>query len=172
MENNNGFKQYDKNDNKVWSAFTLSQFPNINWKMEATSNEDDFCSVDQLVTGTTNSGKKETYNVELKCREFAPILDKYIKDCFLECDKYEGFKKFGNNKNIYVAIYPYVKSGGLIYIWDIDTFSEEELEKIKNKRLMKKRTCDNTTEKVYKDVYELPTDKAKKYRFDSKQYYQ
>ena len=170
MENNNGFKQYDNSDNKVWSAFTLNQFPTINWKMEATSNDDDFCSVDQLVTGTTNSGKKETYNIELKCREFAPISDKYIKDCFLECDKYEGFKKFENNKNLYVAIYPYVKTGGLIYIWDLNNFTNEELEGIKQYKLMNRTTAEKSN-KVWKWVYLLPTDKAIMYKFESIQYY-
>ena len=166
------YENFDNADNIVWSAFTQTIFPNIKWNMIATNTFDEFCGIDQLVTGTTKSGKEETYNVELKCRDFAPYTDKYIKDCWIECDKFEKIKTFENNKNLYVAIYPYVKSGGLIYIWDLDSFEQDELDKIKTKKLMNRQTCKDRNNKILKDVYELPTGKAKMYKFDSTRYYQ
>lgn len=164
MENN--YNKYDKIDNTVWSAFTLSQFPNINWKMEATSNFNDKCSVDQLVTANN-----ATYNVELKTREYAAYDSRYIKDCWIEVDKFENIKKFPNQHNRYVAIYPYVKSGGVIYIWNLDQFTDDDLSKIKKRKLMNEKTVESKEVKVWKWVYELPTDKAQCFKFNSIQFY-
>lgn len=167
----NGFNKYDNADNKVWSAFTLSQFPNIQWYMDDTNSNDEFSGVDQLVTGITKGGKKETYDVELKCREFAAYNSEVIKDCYMEVKKYENMKNFNNHKKLYVAIYPYVRSGGLIYIWDLDKFTSDELNAIKTEEKMKKTTADGNSKQIMKSVFKLPTDKAIKYEFESKEFY-
>ena len=75
---------YSDADNAVYSAFTLSQFPHIRWEMIDTSSFDEFYGVDQLVTATTNNGKEQTYNIELKMRPFPAYDAKYVKDCILE----------------------------------------------------------------------------------------
>ena len=171
----NEYDKYNDADNKVYSAFTLSQFPNIDWKMIDTNSFDAYYGVDQLVTATTKNGTKETYNVELKMRPFPAYNVKYVKDCFLEVDRKKKIKKDGsNNKNLYVAIYPYIKGGGYIFIWDLTKFSDEDLEQYRCTEKMNKRTCESRDEKdkVEKEVYKLPTSLAKAYPFESKQFYE
>ena len=164
---------YSDADNAVYSAFCLTQFPTIEWKMVDTSSFDEYYGVDQLVTATTKSGKEETYNVELKMRPFPAYDVKYVKDCFLETRRFERIDEDGvNNKDLYVAIYPYIKNGGYIFIWDLTNFTEEDLEPYKSVEVMAKATCKDRNVKVPKPVYKLPTSLAKMYRFDSKQFYE
>ena len=171
----NEYDKYNDADNMVWSAFTQSQYPNIHWKMIDTNSFDEYYGVDQLVTATTVNGKKETYNVELKMRPFPAYNVKYIKDCFLEVNRNKKIDRDGTNKkNLYVAIYPYIKGGGYIFIWDLTNFKDEDLEPYRTTEKMNKRTCESRDEKdkVEKDVYKLPTSLAKFYKFESKQFYE
>lgn len=164
---------YSDADNAVYSAFTLSQFPHIRWEMIDTSSFDEFYGVDQLVTATTNNGKEQTYNIELKMRPFPAYDVKYVKDCILEVDRYEKFKRDGiNKKTLYYAIYPYIKSGGCIFVWDMSQFTEEDLEQYRTTKNMAAATCKNRDKKIDKDVYLLPTSLAKMYRFDSAKFYE
>ena len=174
MENNRTPHDiYNDADNEVFSAFTLSQFPNIKWEMIDTNSFDKYYGVDQLVTATTKNGTEQTYNVELKMRPFPAFDVKYIKDCVLEVDRYEKFKRDGTNKKtLYYAIYPYVKSGGCIFVWDMSQFTEEELEQYRVNKNMAAATCKDRNKKIDKDVYLLPTLHAKMYKFDSAKFYE
>lgn len=164
---------YNDADNEVFSAFTLSQFPNIKWAMIDTNSFDPYYGVDQLVTATTKNGKQETYNVELKMRPFPAFDVKYVKDCFLEVDRWKNFKRDGiNNKTLYYAIYPYIKSGGYIFVWDMSEFTEEDLQQYRTTKLMNAVTCKSRENKKYKEVFELPTSLAKMYKFDSAKFYE
>lgn len=164
---------YSDADNEVYSAFTLTQFPYIRWEMIDTSSFDKFYGVDQLVTATTNNGKEETYNVELKMRPFPAFDVKYIKDCFLEVDRFRKFKRDGiNHKNLYIAIYPYIKNGGYIFVWDLTNYTEEDLAQYRTTKIMAAATCKDRNKKIPKEVFELPTTLAKMYRFDSASFYE
>lgn len=170
----NEFDKYNDADNEVWSAFCKTQFPSIEWKMIDTNSFDAYYGVDQLVTATTKN-KQDTYNVELKMRPFPAYNVKYVKDCFLEVNRNKKIDRDGKNKKkIYVAIYPYIKGGGYIFIWDLTKFSDEDLEQYRCTEKMNKRTCESRDEKdkVEKDVYKLPTSLAKAYPFETKQFYE
>ena len=77
-----------------------------------------------------------------------------------------------NKKTLYYAIYPYVKSGGCIFVWDMSQFSEEDLEQYRVNKNMAAATCKDRNKKIDKEVYLLPTSLAKMYRFDSAKFYE
>lgn len=168
MRKNDVFGSISDKDDIVYSAFTEECLNQYAWKMESTDN-DEYNAIDQFVTAITKNGEV-TYNVELKCRMFQALNDKYIKDCFLEVEKFKKIKKGKNKHSIYIAFYPFVKSGGVVYIWNLDKLTDEELNGWKTKRLMNEKTC-SSDKKVWKEVYVLPTCRAKMYKFESKQFY-
>lgn len=113
-------------------------------------------STDITVTASTTN-KVGIYNVEIKERDI-PI--NRFNDCFLEVMKYDSLKDtYTDHKPIYIALYPDSRTA---CIWSINDLDFNNITK--TKRWMAKSTyCSD--EKVLKDVYLLPLELAKQYKY-------
>lgn len=113
-------------------------------------------ATDITVTASTTS-KIGLYNVEIKERDI-PI--NRFNDCFLEVMKYDSLKDtYTDHKPLYVALYPMNRTA---CIWSINDLNFNKITK--TKRWMAKSTYCNK-EKVLKDVYLLPLELAKQYKY-------
>ena len=113
-------------------------------------------ATDITVTASTTS-KIGTYNIEIKERDI-PI--NRFNDCFLEVMKHDALTStYTDHKPIYVALYP---DNRIACIWSINDLDFNKITK--TKRWMAKSTYCNK-EKVLKDVYLLPLELAKKYKY-------
>lgn len=113
-------------------------------------------STDITVTASTTS-KIGTYNIEIKERDIP--INKF-NDCFLEVMKYDSLKStFTDHKPLYIALY---STNRTACIWSINDLDFNKI--IKTKRWMAKSTYCNK-EKVLKDVYLLPLELAKQYKY-------
>ena len=113
-------------------------------------------STDITVTASTTN-KVGTYNVEIKERDI-PINK--LSDCFLEVMKHDALTStYTDHKPLYVALYP---SSRIACIWSINDLDFNNITK--TKRWMNKSTYCNK-EKVLKDVYLLPIEQAKQYKY-------
>lgn len=111
---------------------------------------------DLTVTATTEHCTG-LYNIEIKERN-VPI-DKF-DDCYLEVMKYDSLKStYTDHRPLYIALYP---SSRTACVWSFKFIDMSEIKK--EKRWMNKSTYCNT-EKVLKDVYLLPLDIAKQYKY-------
>lgn len=111
---------------------------------------------DLTVTASTTS-KIGTYNVEIKERDI-PI--NRFNDCFLEVMKYDALTStYTDHRPIYVALYP---TNRIACLWSINDLDFNKITK--TKRWMAKSTYCNK-EKVLKDVYLLPLELAKQYKY-------
>lgn len=114
-------------------------------------------TTDITVTANTSNGLIGTYNVEIKERDI-PI--NRFGDCFLEVMKYDSLKDtYTDHKPIYVALYPNDRTA---CVWSINDLDFNKITK--TKRWMAKSTYCNK-EKVLKDVYLLPLELAKQYKY-------
>lgn len=113
-------------------------------------------TTDITVTASTTN-KVGLYNVEIKERDI-PI--NRFKDCFLEVMKYDSLKStYTDHKPLYIALYP---ANRIACIWSINDLDFNKITK--TKRWMAKSTyCSD--EKVLKDVYLLPLELAKQYKY-------
>ena len=156
----NEFEAREEADRQAYSAFTA------NYKICAyKATEDKYAPIDEQLTGITKDGIS-TYDIEIKSRDSGRLY----KDCIMEVDKYNKLMRFSlNEEKIYFVIYPKL---GKIFVWNMNEFSRPELIKIYNdKFLCNERTADNRIEKVEKQVFHLPFNKAKSFNFDSFKYY-
>lgn len=113
-------------------------------------------ATDITVTASTTS-KIGLYNVEIKERDIS--IDKF-NDCFLEVMKYDALTStYTNHKPLYIALYPDSRTA---CIWSINDLDFNKITK--TKRWMNKSTYCNK-EKVLKEVYLLPIEQAKKYKY-------
>ncbi len=113
-------------------------------------------STDITVTATTTS-KIGTYNIEIKERDI-PI--NRFNDCFLEVMKHDALTStYTDHKPLYVVLYPTNRTA---CVWSINDLDFNKITK--TKRWMAKSTYCNK-EKVLKDVYLLPLELAKKYKY-------
>lgn len=113
-------------------------------------------STDITVTASTTN-KVGTYNIEIKERDIP--INKF-NDCFLEVMKYDSLKDtYTDHKPIYIALYPDSRTA---CIWSINDLDFNKITK--TKRWMAKSTYCNK-EKVLKDVYLLPLELAKQYKY-------
>lgn len=111
---------------------------------------------DLTVTASTTS-KIGLYNVEIKERD---ISINRFNDCFLEVMKHDSLKStYTDHRPLYIALYPMNRTA---CIWSINDLDFNKITK--TKRWMAKSTYCNK-EKVLKDVYLLPLELAKKYKY-------
>ena len=111
------------------------------------------------ITGVTASttSKIGLYNVEIKERD---ISINRFNDCFLEVMKHDSLKStYTDHKPLYIALYP---DNRIACVWSINDLDFNKI--IKTKRWMNKSTYCNK-EKVLKDVYLLPIELAKQYKY-------
>lgn len=164
MANNkfNEFEEREKADRQAYSAFTSNY--NVNWNYKATTYK--YAAIDEQLTGSTKN-KTATYDIEIKSRD----SDRLYSDCILEVDKYNKLMQFSlNEMKLYFVIYPKLNK---LYIWNMNDFTHDELMDIYNpKFLCNEKTADNRTVKVEKEVFQLPFDKAKEFKFDSIEWYE
>lgn len=113
-------------------------------------------ATDITVTASTTS-KIGLYNVEIKERDIS--INKF-NDCFLEVMKCDALTStYTDHRPIYVVLYP---SSRTACIWSINDLDFNKI--IKTKRWMAKSTyCSD--EKVLKEVYLLPIEQAKQYKY-------
>lgn len=113
-------------------------------------------ATDITVTASTTS-KIGQYNIEIKERDI-PI--NRFDDCFLEVMKCDALTStYTDHRPIYVVLYP---SSRTACIWSINDLDFNKI--IKTKRWMAKSTyCSD--EKVLKEVYLLPIEQAKQYKY-------
>lgn len=111
---------------------------------------------DLTVTASTTN-KVGFYNVEIKERDIS--INKF-NDCFLEVMKYDSLKDtYTDHRPLYVALYPMNRTA---CVWSINDLDFNKITK--TKRWMAKSTyCSD--EKVLKDVYLLPLELAKQYKY-------
>lgn len=111
---------------------------------------------DLTVTASTTN-KVGFYNVEIKERDIS--INKF-NDCFLEVMKYDSLKDtYTDHRPLYVALYPMNRTA---CVWSINDLDFNKITK--TKRWMAKSTyCSD--EKVLKDVYLLPIEQAKQYKY-------
>lgn len=113
-------------------------------------------STDITVTASTTN-KVGFYNVEIKERDIS--INKF-NDCFLEVMKYDSLKDtYTDHRPLYVALYPMNR---IACVWSINDLDFNNITK--TKRWMNKSTYCNK-EKVLKDVYLLPLELAKQYKY-------
>lgn len=113
-------------------------------------------STDITVTATTTS-KIGMYNVEIKERDI-PI--NRFDDCFLEVMKHDALTSTYTDHNpLYIALYPKDRTA---CVWSINYLDFSNITK--TKRWMAKSTYCNK-EKVLKEVYLLPIEQAKQYKY-------
>lgn len=113
-------------------------------------------ATDITVTASTTS-KIGLYNVEIKERDI-PI--NRFNDCFLEVMKYDSLKDtYTDHKPLYIALY---SDNRIACIWSINDLDFNKITK--TKRWMAKSTYCNK-EKVLKEVYLLPLELAKQYKY-------
>lgn len=111
---------------------------------------------DLTVTASTTN-KVGTYNIEIKERD---ISINRFNDCFLEVMKYDSLKDtYTDHRPLYIALYPNDRTA---CIWSINDLDFNKITK--TKRWMNKSTYCNK-EKVLKDVYLLPLELAKQYKY-------
>lgn len=111
---------------------------------------------DLTVTASTTN-KVGTYNIEIKERDIS--INKF-NDCFLEVMKYDSLKDtYTDHRPLYVALYPMNRTA---CVWSINDLDFNNITK--TKRWMNKSTYCNK-EKVLKDVYLLPLELAKQYKY-------
>ena len=111
---------------------------------------------DLTVTASTTT-KVGLYNVEIKERD---ISINRFNDCFLEVMKYDSLKDtYTDHRPLYVALYSNDRTA---CIWSINDLDFNKITK--TKRWMAKSTYCNK-EKVLKDVYLLPLELAKQYKY-------
>lgn len=164
MQINKGFNEFEAReeaDRQVYSAFT-SNYKICNYK----ATEDKYAHIDEQLTGITQN-KVTTYDIELKSRDNSRLYG----DCVMEVEKYNKLMQFSlNEEKIYFVIYPKLNK---IYIWNMNDFTREELIKIYNpKFLCNKKTADDRTIKIEKEVFHLPFNKAKSFDFNSFKLYE
>lgn len=113
-------------------------------------------ATDITVTASTTN-KVGFYNIEIKERDI-PI--NRFDDCFLEVMKYDSLKDtFTDHKPLYIALYSKNRTA---CIWSINDLNFSNITK--TKRWMNKSTfCSD--KKVLKDVYLLPLEQAKQYKY-------
>lgn len=113
-------------------------------------------TTDITVTASTTN-KVGFYNVEIKERDIP--INKF-NDCFLEVMKYDSLKDtYTDHRPLYVALYSNDRTA---CIWSINDLDFNKITK--TKRWMAKSTYCNK-EKVLKDVYLLPLELAKQYKY-------
>lgn len=111
---------------------------------------------DLTVTASTTT-KVGLYNVEIKERD---ISINRFNDCFLEVMKYDSLKDtYTDHRPLYVALYSNDRTA---CIWSINDLDFNKITK--TKQWMAKSTYCNK-EKVLKDVYLLPLELAKQYKY-------
>lgn len=111
---------------------------------------------DLTVTASTTN-KVGTYNIEIKERD---ISINRFNDCFLEVMKYDSLKDtYTDHRPLYVALYPMNRTA---CVWSINDLDFNKITK--TKRWMAKSTYCNK-EKVLKEVYLLPIEQAKQYKY-------
>ena len=112
---------------------------------------------DLTITAVTTGHCTGLYNVEIKERDIP--IDKY-QDCFLEVMKHDSLKStYTDHRPLYIALYP---SSRTACVWSFKFINMDNIKK--EKRWMNKSTyCSN--EKILKDVYLLPLDIAKQYKY-------
>lgn len=114
-------------------------------------------TTDITVTATTTGNCTGIYNIEIKERN-VPI-DRF-NDCFLEVMKHDSLKStYTDHRPLYIALYP---SSRTACVWSFKFIDMLDIKK--EKRWMNKSTYCNT-EKVLKDVYIMPLDIAKQYKY-------
>lgn len=114
-------------------------------------------STDITVTATTTS-KIGTYNIEIKERDI-PI--NRFNDCFLEVMKHDALTStYTDHKPLYCCFF--IQQNRTACVWSINDLDFNKITK--TKRWMAKSTYCNK-EKVLKDVYLLPLELAKKYKY-------
>lgn len=112
---------------------------------------------DLTVTATTTGHCTGTYNIEIKERN-VPIGR--FNDCYLEVMKHDSLKStYTDHRPIYIALY---STNRTACIWSINDLDFNKITK--TKRWMAKSTYCNK-EKVLKDVYLLPLNEAKQYKY-------
>lgn len=113
-------------------------------------------ATDITVTASTTN-KVGTYNVEIKERDIH--INKF-NDCFLEVMKHDALTStYTDHRPLYVALYP---NDRIACIWSINDLDFNKITK--TKRWMAKSTYCNK-EKVLKEVYLLPIEQAKQYKY-------
>ena len=113
-------------------------------------------ATDITVTASTTN-KVGTYNVEIKERDIH--INKF-NDCFLEVMKHDALTStYTDHRPLYVALY---RNDRIACIWSINDLDFNKITK--TKRWMAKSTYCNK-EKVLKEVYLLPIEQAKQYKY-------
>lgn len=113
-------------------------------------------ATDITVTASTTN-KVGLYNVEIKERD---ISINRFNDCFLEVMKYDSLKDtYTDHRPLYIALYP---NDRIACIWSINDLDFSNITK--TKKWMNKSTYCNK-EKVLKEVYLLPLELAKQYKY-------
>lgn len=114
-------------------------------------------STDITVTATTTGHCTGIYNIEIKERN-VPI-DRF-NDCYLEVMKHDSLKStYADHRPLYIALYPNDRTA---CVWSFKFIDMADIKQ--EKRWMNKSTYCNK-EKVLKDVYLLPIEQAKKYKY-------
>jgi len=92
------------------------------------------------------------------------VRDVVYSDYFLETKKINSIKKMCDDlfltEDEYKILYMNFTPQGT-YIWNCNIIKDIKI----TKQLMNKATSNNTTDKVLKSKYDLPTDKARKYNY-------
>lgn len=113
-------------------------------------------TTDLTVTASTTT-QVGLYNVEIKERD---ISINRFNDCFLEVMKYDSLKEtYTDHRPLYIALYPMNRTA---CVWSINDLDFNKITK--TKRWMNKSTYCNK-EKVLKEVYLLPLELAKQYKY-------
>lgn len=144
-------KQEQKDREEVIKLFNTI-FKDVKYTSLATN-----AKTDLTVTATTTGHCTGLYNIEIKERN-VPI--NRFNDCYLEVMKHDSLKStYTDHRPLYIALYP---SDRTACVWSFKFINMADIKK--EKRWMNKSTfCD--TEKVLKDVYIMPLDIAKQYKY-------
>ena len=114
-------------------------------------------TTDITVTAVTTGHCVGQYNIEIKERNVS--FNKY-QDCYFEVMKHDSLKStYTDHRPLYIALYP---SDRTACVWSFKFINMADIKK--EKRWMNKSTyCSD--EKVLKDVYIMPLDIAKQYKY-------
>lgn len=152
MTNEQRIEMQEKKDREEVIKLFNAIFQDVQYTSLATN-----AKTDLTVTAVTTGHCVGQYNIEIKERN-VPI-DRF-NDCYLEVMKYDSLKStYTDHKPLYIVLYPFEHKA---CVWSINKLNFNEI--IRTKRWMNKSTfCD--TEKVLKDVYLLPLEQAKQYKY-------
>lgn len=151
MNNEQKIEQQEKKDRKEVIRLFNTIFQDVQYTELPTT------AVTDITVTATTSNRTAMYNVEIKERNVS--IDRF-NDCYLEVMKHDSLKfTYTDHRPLYIALYP---SNRIACVWSINQLNFNEIKR--TKRLMNKSTFCNT-EKVLKDVYLLPLEQAKQYKY-------